>query len=335
MNDDASRLIHNVLNLKSLAIVGLEKNTGKTETLNYIVEHLHARRTLGLTSIGVDGEERDLVYGTEKPPVFVHEGVLYTTTEVFYRRRTVLSELHHVSVRTTPTGRLVLARALEPGRVVLAGPTDTDWMRKIVDLMLKSCELVIVDGALSRFTQASPSIAQGVVLATGAAYSLSIREIVRHTKFVYSLLTLDQTPTEDVEDLKSMGGLDTVCLFDPSKGWKKLEIGSALQMIRSDEFSKLIVSATKVYVPSALTDNVLRALSGKEVIIPDFTKCLFSAEAFFRYKPRLSVLQATRVVGVTVNPTSPTGHVLNPDVLKNELRTVLRDVPVVDVRGDR
>ena len=44
----------------SVSVVGLEKNTGKTETLNYIIGKLELdNHTTAVTSIGIDGEGLD------------------------------------------------------------------------------------------------------------------------------------------------------------------------------------------------------------------------------------------------------------------------------------
>ena len=53
---------------KSLSIVGMDKNTGKTVCLNYVLSRL---KDLGVktavTSIGIDGERVDQVFGSHKP----------------------------------------------------------------------------------------------------------------------------------------------------------------------------------------------------------------------------------------------------------------------------
>ena len=50
--------IGQIQNLKSLSIVGLEKNTGKTVCLNYILERLPSSFHVAVTSIGIDGESK-------------------------------------------------------------------------------------------------------------------------------------------------------------------------------------------------------------------------------------------------------------------------------------
>ena len=52
--------IKEILKYDSLSIVGLEKNVGKTECLNYILERLPLQQLrVAVTSIGTDGENKD------------------------------------------------------------------------------------------------------------------------------------------------------------------------------------------------------------------------------------------------------------------------------------
>jgi len=326
---DFEKLINEILKRKVIAIIGLEKNTGKTETLNFIVKHVSSQKRLALTSIGTDGEEKDLVFGTFKPSVYVDYGFVYTTTELFFKRKTVLSEIIHISQQHTPTGRVIIAKALEPGKVVLSGPPTAVWMEETVRLLKEHSDIVIIDGALSRFSQATPFIADGIVLATGAAYSLDKREIVKHTRYIY---TLCQLPEAGILDKEKLVLVNTVHVFQDGD-WKDLGIESALQLNKIFDAS-LDVNTKKIYIPGALTDNVLRFVSTKsvdEIIVRDFTKIFVSYESYIKYKPTIIVLKRANIIGITVNPFSPTGYVLNSHEIIKELKKHV-DVPVIDVK---
>ena len=52
---------------RSVSFIGMSKNAGKTTTLNFFIEKTRGVKTLGLSSIGRDGESLDRVTGTEKP----------------------------------------------------------------------------------------------------------------------------------------------------------------------------------------------------------------------------------------------------------------------------
>lgn len=65
------------LNIKTISIVGMAKNAGKTTALNYLIEEaIDEGVLLGITSTGRDGEMQDLVTGTEKPRVYLDQDML-------------------------------------------------------------------------------------------------------------------------------------------------------------------------------------------------------------------------------------------------------------------
>ena len=65
---------------RSISIIGMCKNAGKTTVLNQIIKEVKGSgRILALTSIGRDGEDKDLVTGTKKPGIHVEEGTLVAT----------------------------------------------------------------------------------------------------------------------------------------------------------------------------------------------------------------------------------------------------------------
>lgn len=62
-----AELVQQIQQVKSMSIVGMCKNAGKTTMLNWLLAHTGRRQVLGLTSIGRDGESTDVVTGTESP----------------------------------------------------------------------------------------------------------------------------------------------------------------------------------------------------------------------------------------------------------------------------
>jgi len=66
---------------KSVSIIGMNKNVGKTTTLNHILKEARGSVSLGLTSIGRDGEELDRVTATEKPKIYIEKGTVIATAK--------------------------------------------------------------------------------------------------------------------------------------------------------------------------------------------------------------------------------------------------------------
>ncbi|HXP37320.1 MAG TPA: hypothetical protein VN817_06105, partial [Solirubrobacteraceae bacterium] len=94
-DDRPPRLSELLAGTRSLALVGLAKNTGKTETLAAILrEHAASGTHVGVTSIGRDGEEHDVIdFRIAKPPVELVAGALVATTDGLLRASGVPHEL--------------------------------------------------------------------------------------------------------------------------------------------------------------------------------------------------------------------------------------------------
>lgn len=273
--------------------MGLAKNTGKTVTLNYLLRHLPSDVRVGVTSIGLDGESRDQVVGTEKPEIMLRAGSAFATTEKHYRERRLVAELMDVSDIPTALGRLVTARTLIEGKVIIAGPGSTEQLKRWMRTVEKEVDLILVDGALSRMSLASPTVSEGMILATGAAYSANIDTLVRKTAYVVHLINLPLWDGDET-DCVSMSGAVT---------------DRVLEKILNDKDAK-----------------------GKRLLIPDFTKVFADPMVWHRFEQQHTVVvrQRSRLLGVTVNPTAPNGMVLDSDILCRRLSETI-GLPAVDL----
>ena len=126
----SSQLLEILNGVKTMSIVGMCKNAGKTTMLNWMLHHDRLRGTLGLTSIGRDGESTDVVTGTEKPGIFVREGTLIATARDMLRLGDVTTEILATTGIPTPLGEVVILRARSAGNVQLAGPSITSQLRR-------------------------------------------------------------------------------------------------------------------------------------------------------------------------------------------------------------
>ena len=105
------------------ALLGMCKNAGKTTALTRLIRECAAAGvTAGLTSIGRDGESRDLVTDTEKPPIYMYAGMLAATAEELLPLSDVSREILAQTGVHTSLGEVLLFRARSDGFVQLAGP---------------------------------------------------------------------------------------------------------------------------------------------------------------------------------------------------------------------
>ena len=176
-----------------LALVGLAKNTGKTETLGALLRELEEQgRRVGVTSVGRDGEERDVIDARiEKPRVRLAAGSLVATTDALLRASAIPHELIEQTGVRTPLGRVLVARVREPGAIEVAGPSAAADVRAVCDAMLAhGAEQVLIDGAVDRRAASSPDVSDGLVMATGAVLDQDIAEVVKQTKDAVELVRL-------------------------------------------------------------------------------------------------------------------------------------------------
>ena len=327
--------VPDILRHRSLSIVGLEKNTGKTVCLNYILHRMNELGVnVGVTSIGVDGEQVDSVFATAKPEITLYEGSRFITSERHYLQRQAVSELVAVDSRRTALGPLVTARVLVRGKVLLSGAATTGVLRKHIEqLESMGCRVVIVDGALSRLSLASPTVTDALVLATGAAVSANLKQLVAKTRFVHNLIGL----TEVDEPLRNtLNTIDTGIWAIDSDG-QPHDLGLRSAFLLAEAGDSLFRFGSTFFVAGAVSDRLLKTLSGKghdiTLIARDFTKFFISPETYTDYVRkgnRLLVLQRSTLIAVTLNPTSPQGFLLDSRRTCDALTEAL-GVPVYDV----
>ena len=328
--------VRDILNHNSLSIVGLEKNTGKTVCLNYILKRLNELGThVGVTSIGVDGEQIDSVFATAKPEVVLYEGTHFITSEQHYMKRQTVSVLEYVDSHRTALGPLVTARVLVRGKALLSGAATTGILRtQIEQIGSMGVDLTIVDGALSRLSLASPTVTEAMILATGAAVSANVKQLVSKTKFLHNLILLDEVDSDLRERLSVIpSGLWAV---DDDGLPHDLGIASVFLIDRSEQ--DILRYGKTLFASGAVSDRLLRILAAKEkgitLIARDFTKLFITPEAyveFTRRDGRLMVLQRSKLIAVTLNPTSPQGFLLDSASTCHALADALQ-TPVYDVK---
>lgn len=310
-----------LLKYNSVAVVGTAKNVGKTVTMNYILSQLRdCGRTLGLTSVGYDGEGLDQVTETAKPEITLYDGMVFTTAEQQYAGRRLVAEILEISGRRTSVGRPVTARVRVQGKCIISGPADTWSLRNLIRRYRElGVGLTLVDGAQSRMSLASPTVTDAMVLATGAALSANMRQVVMATRFACQLIEIG----ECCDDLKR-------AFNDCGKGVWVLKDDGALGLteIKTALSGNIpeMGGVRAIYVSGAVGDRFVERLKVQnraiELVVGDFTK-LFLTQAVYaqllRSKVHISVMYKSRLVAVTANPWSPQGFTMDSRELCDRL----------------
>ena len=96
---------------KTLSVIGMCKNAGKTTAMNALIrENGKHGGTLGLTSIGRDGESVDVVTKTHKPGIYVLRGTVIATASAMLRLGDTTNRILDTTGISTPLGEVVVVQ---------------------------------------------------------------------------------------------------------------------------------------------------------------------------------------------------------------------------------
>lgn len=336
--------------LESLALIGLSKNAGKTTCLNHIITAWQVSgqtRPLALTSIGRDGEKEDILSGRAKPRIYIPTGTFIAVAEGALQRSDALLEILELTNIRTAFGEVVICRALSNGYVELAGPSTTDELAVISD-KLRNIEpecLFIIDGALSRRSQARSGLSEAVILAVSAASSAVPEVLAEKTAFALDLLQTSQiTGSKRTELLKSISEKPTArgIIFNHEE--ERTEVVSiflpSLVGFGQEISRELHKNSYLLFLHGAITDQLITELlkesnfSDLRLVVQDGTRLFIKPETLRKLhnrKIKLAVLDALDVRLVCLNPTRSNGHLSDPEPLLRALRQKITNIPVVDL----
>lgn len=349
-----------VAGVRRLAVVGLAKNTGKTVALATTLRELEAaRRVVGVTSIGNDGEAHDAIdERIAKPAIRLAAGSLVATTDLLLRRGEASVELLRRTSYRTPLGRVVIARLRAAGAIEVAGPVAAEDVGAVAEeLIALGAERVLIDGALDRRASASPAVADGVVVATGAVLGPDIDAVVDTTRNAIELLQLravgDQplrrlglslrqsalVPAE-THALTSAGGGGTALLAPPEQValTRKLVLDGPAEAVAAilRAHPELSCAVIKGALCEPFLEGVLRARRGDDFrIVVDDARCVFLTRrgiGFYQaHGITIEALTPIRLAAITVNPVAPLAHSFDSLRFRELVREAAPGVPVFDV----
>ncbi|MBS3984977.1 MAG: hypothetical protein KGZ66_05180 [Selenomonadales bacterium] len=328
---------------RSVSVVGLAKNAGKTVAVNSIIRQCaDAGVTLGLSSIGYDGEKIDVLSRLAKPRIAVREGTVLATATGTLPRAAAGLEILAATNYITALGEVMLVRARESGNVEIAGPDSFAEMRHCIAAMQAlGCQLIIVDGALDRVGSAAPTITDGTVIATGAVAGSNMRRILMRSMHVKAIFSLPEVSDLTIRQgaIAAMEAGQLVVL--DSDGVRALPFTSALGHAAAVIGHLSPAQPFSLVIPGALTDSLVgeliyhhRLVKQVCLISPDPTHIFVSPEIWQRFVHlggRAVVLKSIRILAVTVNPTAPTGKSYTPRDFAEELARALAPLPVYDL----
>lgn len=316
---------------RTIGIIGLAKNTGKTTTFNAMIEQ-YRHETLGLTSIGLDGEAIDQVNYLPKPHINVYPGMVVATTEVCLDQTNVTYEVLMKTPFSTALGHVFVVRILSEGTIMLAGPSTNHDMNVLLKLMKMYAKRIFVDGAFSRMTFSAISELEGIVLAVGAAFSPILEETVLKTKHILNVFSYPKT-THVIDHPKA-----SFIIF-----------GQQRMLIRMNKSEEAFTSAIQesqghieiMVVHGAITSRWMDMIIDARIhdftlIIDDPTKLLFHhhmQDVFEKLRIRVEVMKSCPILMITINPFRPNGPSYDGYQMREAIRA-LTDLPVINVKQE-
>jgi len=330
---------------RSLAVIGLVKNAGKTTVVNALMAN--CPHLFGLTSLGLDGERVDHLTGLAKPRIAPPAGTLVATTRGSLERSRYVMEVLEELPFHTPLGRVIIGRAGSDGHVEVSGPTTLAELRVTIErLQAHGAEQVLVDGAINRIGSASPRVSDGVVVATGGMVGDTLDDVLETTAATLDMLLLPAVSNETRAQLAPYLAHGARALSFGGRGEvTPLELGTVVGegVTVAREVERL--GTRTLYIGGALTqefvEDFTRVLPPRRelrVVVRDATVLVLPATSVQRFRKRgiaLEVLAALRVLAVTANPFR-VPQPYRPKVFFEAVAGAVGDrVPVFDVVNGR
>lgn len=335
-------LIERIINkYKTISIVGMAKNAGKTVTLNALLDEAYElQTTIGLTSIGRDGERQDLVTQTEKPMIYVYEGTLVATSESLFQMSDAKLEVLEITDFLTPMGNIVIGKVISPGYIQIAGPSrNSEIMATAEKMRAYQADLVVVDGAIDRKTTASPSITDATILSTGAVLSRDMQTAISKTVYQVALFQLQSVRDVSIRAIAetAIRNNEITVIGDQVINLNiktALNAGHTIGAALKDDTRAIVLPGS--LVTKTVMDIIRTSKHYKHVvvIVRDATRIFIDYKDWIYFEKigvQIKVVDKIELIAVTINPTAPEGYYFDKEVYKNQLAVYLNDLPVIDV----
>lgn len=331
-----------------IGVVGTAKNTGKTTTLSYLLQHAERYGLrIGITGIGYDGEELDNITLLPKPRLHIPADTIVTTSEQCLPISTAKYEVLERTGIFTSLGEVLILRITQPGLVVVAGPNRKSTLATAVGRMKNAgVNILFIDGSLNRL--APMAVAERIIFTTGAARNLDMWLLAEEMKTVERAFSFRANDRE-------LPPSHSIALLEKSKTSNL----ALISLLDEDDASTVLGNLTDktecAYIPGLISASAMQSLIQRlpnnrlQLILADpFTLLLtgetlvvFSlVELFEKNNVRISFASKPQLTAITINPfyPKPTGTTFAASFVdKNEMMARIRDaihVPVFNVREE-
>ncbi|WP_202079721.1 hypothetical protein [Caldalkalibacillus salinus] len=320
--------------MRRIAVVGLAKNVGKTTVLNQLIAEASQRhKRILITSIGVDGEQKDVWDHHQKPRIYISTGHYVATAQGLASASSAKFKVLKELKPTSPAGPVYLLQCIQAGYVKLGGTHHNEDLRhaqEVCESLGLHIDYIFVDGAYDRIASSQKRVADGFFLCTGAAVSPDLQQAREKTREVVMKWTIPEWQGPQPSAKK-------VAFKQKGKPWSITSYASALG--HSDDIRRQVDRQTEaLYIPGAWTERLVTAFKHHD---PPFSwlmeepsrnfLTMSSMRHWYRAGGDIFVKKRSEVLALTVSPFSMQIEA-QADVWLHEMKAVAGHLPTIDVK---
>jgi hypothetical protein len=321
-----------------VAVLGLHPQAGTRTVLASLVRELHRRRW----PFAVTSAPRTPLEGDPDAEVVTRlalpEGAMLATVASGPQEGGAALELVEMTDLGGPRGKIGLYRVTQGGEVDLIGPDDPEDMEALLKrLGTVAGGLVFVDGSWERRAFAAPGITDGVVLALGAGLSATPERAAAAVRYLVEMFTVepcDEASRVAWEEIASEGAGALLDRRGRTLGLLPPGLADPVQALRGPDG----VAVSTVVLPHGLNDDFMVSLVRSQLrcqlVVRDATRISIAPiyfKAWFKGGGTIRVVRRLQLVGVTTNPTNPSGPDADPARFRQAVAEAVPGLPVHDV----
>ncbi|HPJ90191.1 MAG TPA: hypothetical protein PK466_04475 [Thermotogota bacterium] len=321
---------------KVISIIGLEKNTGKTTFLNYLLEGLNEINSNPLVlSIGRDGEDQDRLENTKKPRIKIFKGQYFISIDSLISNSASIEVLDSFNYSVSGS-TLFLARARQDTCVELINPGSIDFVREIIESVQKQFHIspVLIDGALDRKSHASSRITDGVFICSGSQVEGTIDEILKKTEILVDRLEKRECNDEIKKVIQSDMSLSGYLVIRDGK----IVYSDKNTLLEMNSPEKGLHDGDTIYTTGMLTNSSAVKLLNSDkkisIVVDDGTKLMIdrsTEKRLSRNGVNLYLQYSIQVYGIILNSIG-IRRSLNPSRLLSRFKERFSDRITLDLQ---
>lgn len=281
---------------------------------------------IGITSIGLDGEEIDQVTFLDKPRIFAKKGYIIATAEATVKKFDAEYEILERTSIFSSIGNILILRITKGGNVLIAGPSIISDMEKLIEMLSKyNLKTIFIDGAFFRHSLAK--VAEATILVVGANQNNNMDLVVRDAVVSCKKFMLKEVK----KSLKALKKYKNICFVD--KQGKIIELGfDTVIGNAANIFNEYDEKIQYLYLPRALTNDFLQQLIDRrktflaDIVVDspiNIQLNIGNMDNLFKLNNKISVLNKINLKAICYNPVSPKGYEFNNLVFKKKLEESL------------